>query len=194
MKTRIRQTKLFVFAAATACVLLNATTHAQETIVNWDHIEVQGLSIGASPTPLAVVGTTGVVTELMGTVLCNSTGEYVDSQAVELSADGDASFQGTLPYIFACDDESWVFLLRVSGIVPGAPPITGRWLAHGAARTFRQTAKNQQVEFMRASLRRWPTPLELAVHRPHHCVSVISETRPPDGNDRPPFLSCKGLW
>jgi hypothetical protein len=187
MKTRIRQTKLFVFAAATACALLTATTHAQETIVNWDriegihpnptggqtlaginpvtfpwsnergrarlntsngrlHFEVQGLSIGASPTPLAVVGTTGVVTELMGTVLCSSTGEYVDSQAVELSADGDASFQGTLPYIFACDDESWVFLLRVSGIVPGAPPITGRWLAHGAARTFRQTAKNQQVD------------------------------------------------
>jgi hypothetical protein len=106
------------------------------------HFEVRGLAIGASPTPLAVVGTTGAVTEVLGTILCNATGEYVDSDPVELWTSGDASFHGSLPYMITCNDESWVFLLRVAGVVPGAPPITGRWLAHGAARNLHQVMKH----------------------------------------------------
>ncbi len=95
---------------------------------------VKGLSIGASPSPLARIGTTGIVAQVKGTLLCHLTGEYVDTDPADLSATGDAQFVGALPYVPACDAHDLVFLLRVAAVVPNAPPVTGLWLAHGAVR------------------------------------------------------------
>jgi len=94
---------------------------------------VKGLSIGAMPTPLSPIGSTGVVTGLYGTFVCDD-GGMVDTDAVELSARGNAFLQGFLPFEFTCDPDGLMLLLRVAEVVPGAPNIVGRWLAFGAVR------------------------------------------------------------
>lgn len=99
--------------------------------------QVEGLSMGASPTPVALIGTTGAVAEVKGTIMCNQSGEFVDSDAVELSDGGDAIFSGQLSNVPNCDASDLIFLLRIAAVVPGAPPITNLWLAHGAARNIR---------------------------------------------------------
>ena len=98
---------------------------------------VEGLSMGASPTPVARIGTTGAVAEVKGTIMCHQSGEFVDSDPVELSADGDAMFSGQLTSIPSCEPDDLIFLLRIAAVVPGAPPIANLWLAHGAARKVR---------------------------------------------------------
>ena len=120
----------FPWTVSQGKVVFNATTGRM-------FFDLKGLAIGAGPTNLALIGTSGAVQSVKGTVICNTTGEMLDTEAVSLSSKGDASFYGRLPYALTCDDGSWVFLLRIAGVVPGAPPISERWLAHGAVRTFR---------------------------------------------------------
>jgi len=100
---------------------------------------VEGLSMGASPTLVALIGTTGAVTEVKATILCHQSGERVDSEVVELSEDGDAMFSGQLSSVPNCEASDLVFLLRIAGVVPDAPPIADLWLAHGAARKIRES-------------------------------------------------------
>ena len=120
----------FPWSTTSGGALLNVTSGRLQ-------FHVEGLSMGASPTPVARIGTTGAVTEVRGTVMCHQSGDFADSEPVELSEDGDAFFSGTLLQMPYCDAGDLVFLLRVAAVVPGAPPITGRWLAHGAARKVR---------------------------------------------------------
>ncbi len=100
--------------------------------------QVEGLSIGSSPTPLALIGTTGVVTMIKGTIICHEPGgDVVDTEPVELSPEGDALFTGELSEIPSCAPDKLVFLLRIAEVREGAPPITNLWLAHGAVRKIR---------------------------------------------------------
>jgi hypothetical protein len=99
------------------------------------HISVKGLAIGAMPTPLSPIGTTGVVTSIRGGFVCTDIGIVIDTDSVELSTTGDAILKGSLsPELDYCDPENFVLLLRVAEVLPGAPNITGSWLAYGAAR------------------------------------------------------------
>jgi len=109
------------------------------------HFRVDGLSMGASPSPFGGIGTTGVVTKVKGTIVCNPTPPNpvspfppIDTDAVELSAHGNASFHGTLSIPVACAPQNLVFLLRVAETPPFVfPSIVDLWLAHGAARRVR---------------------------------------------------------
>lgn len=105
---------------------------------------VAGLSMGASPTAFAAIGTTGAVTRVKGTVMCNQTGEFVDTDDVKLSPEGDAYFVGQLPFVPACEPGNLIFLLRIAEVVAGAPPITNLWLAHGAARRIHHRQPHTQ--------------------------------------------------
>ena len=94
--------------------------------------DVNGLVLAGSPS-VAVIGTTGLVTTVKGTGLCDSLGSpslFDTNPPVPLSAQGNADFQGTtvpaLPPV--CNDA--VFLIR-----PATGVIENRWIAHGAART-----------------------------------------------------------
>jgi hypothetical protein len=98
-------------------------------------IFLRGLAIGAMPTPLSPLGTTGVVTAVRGTLVCTGGGPLFDTDAIQLTETGDAFVRGRLADgIGACDPERTVFLLRVAAVLPGAPNITGYWLAYGASR------------------------------------------------------------
>lgn len=98
-------------------------------------IFLRGLAIGAMPTPLSPLGTTGVVTAVRGTLVCTGGGPVFDTDAVELTETGDAFVRGKLAEgADACTPERMVFLLRVAAVRPGAPNITGNWLAYGASR------------------------------------------------------------
>ncbi len=99
------------------------------------HIFIQGLAIGAMPTPLSPIGTTGVVTSVRGAFVCTGGGPVVETDSVELSSAGDAYLKGRLTDdLEACDPGNLVFLVRVASVLPGAPDITGSWLAYGASR------------------------------------------------------------
>jgi len=98
-------------------------------------IFLRGLAIGAMPTPLSPLGTTGVVTAVRGTLVCTGGGPVFETDAVELTETGDAFVRGKLADgVGACAPEHMVFLLRVAAILPGAPNIIGNWLAYGASR------------------------------------------------------------
>jgi hypothetical protein len=98
-------------------------------------IFLSGLAIGAMPTPLSPLGTTGVVTAVRGTLVCAGEGAIFDTDAVDLTETGDAFVRGRLADgVTACTPERMVFLLRVAAVLPGAPDITGHWLAYGASR------------------------------------------------------------
>lgn len=101
---------------------------------------VKGLSIGAMPTLLSPIGTTGVVAAVRGTFVCAGAGPGVDTEAVALSLQGDAHLQGALPYEFSCNPEDLMFLLRVAEVVSGAPNIVDSWLAFGAGLRFQEHA------------------------------------------------------
>lgn len=106
------------------------------------NFHLEGLSMGASPTPFALIGTTGVVTEIKGTIMCHQSGEFVDSDAVELSDEGDAQFSGQLTSVPYCEPGDLIFLIRIAAVRPDAPPISDRWLGHGAARKILQRARS----------------------------------------------------
>lgn len=104
-------------------------------------IFLRGLAIGAMPTPLSPLGTTGVVTAVKGTLVCYGGGPVIDTDAVSLTETGDAFLRGTLAEgVGACAPERMVFLLRVAAVLPNAPNITSYWLAYGASRRI-QPAK-----------------------------------------------------
>ena len=95
---------------------------------------IQGLAIGAMPTLLSPIGTTGVVTSVRGTFVCTGGGPIIDTAAVELSSSGDAYLSGRLTDdLDFCDPGGLVFLVRVASVLPGAPNIIGSWLAYGAS-------------------------------------------------------------
>lgn len=96
--------------------------------------DVQGLVLsGSPPAPGAVIGTSGVVNMMKGTLVCNPLAGpvLVDSPPVPLNTQGDGNFQGTVitPIPAVCDNPA--FLIRVSN----PPQIANLWIAHGAVRT-----------------------------------------------------------
>jgi len=104
---------------------------------------VKGLVLAFQPPAVApgIIGTSGIVTEVRGTLVCDAVAtavppaaeSFVDTPAVPLTAQGDAKFEGTVPIPAACllTPNKLAFLIRVanSGI-----PITDSWNAHGAVR------------------------------------------------------------
>lgn len=95
------------------------------------HFEVRGLVLAGGNG----VGTPGAITEVKGTLVCDTNGSagggisvLVDTPLVPLSAQGDANFNGdlgTLPAVCLSEPDI-AFLIR---IVPA-----GRWIANGAVR------------------------------------------------------------
>jgi len=80
------------------------------------------------------IGTAGPVTNVIGSLVCNagSTGtpgqQVLDTQAVPLSADGNAQFSGVFPSIPTCNKP--IFLIRAGT----------RWIAAGATPTTSSTS------------------------------------------------------
>jgi hypothetical protein len=101
--------------------------------------------MGASPTPFATIGSTGIVTGVYASVVCrNAVAPFdtavVSGDPVSLNAEGDAQFEGTVVVHTYCqlNPGSLALLLRVasqSPAPPTVPNIVGLWLAHGAARS-----------------------------------------------------------
>lgn len=103
--------------------------------------DVEGLvlAVGSAPTlgiTGLLIGTTGGVPSVKGTLVCNVTGPgnstLVDTPAVPLSAQGDAGFNGNVgPIPLACVNEpaDTAFLIR-----NGSGPFVGRYFAFGAVR------------------------------------------------------------
>ncbi len=91
--------------------------------------EVRGLVLAGGNS----IGTPGSITQVKGTLVCDTNGSaggghstLVDTPAVALSAEGDASFNGdvgVLPSVCSTEPDI-AFLVR---IVPA-----GRWIANGA--------------------------------------------------------------
>ena len=89
----------------------------------------------------AIIGTSGIVTEVKGTLVCDAlattspppAGSYVDTPAVPLTAQGDAKFEGAVTIPAACllTQDRLAFLIRVA---TAGIPLTGQWNAHGAVR------------------------------------------------------------
>ncbi len=104
--------------------------------------EVEGLvlAVGSSGTFTGLpIGTPGPVTQVEGTLVCDLDGSagggnstLVDTPAVDLSAQGDAEFNGNVgPLPAACLNEPDIaFLIRI--VEPSA--FLGRWIAFGAVR------------------------------------------------------------
>ena len=102
---------------------------------------VKGLAL-ANSTALAVAGTTGVISEVNGTLVCNgiagAVSESSNTPAVALSPQGNATFVGTLEIPTACllTPDKVAFLVRVSSVSdPAAASQVGRWVAVGVVRT-----------------------------------------------------------
>ncbi len=99
--------------------------------------KVRGLVLAADPT-FANIGTTSVITMVKGTLVCNETDdpELVETDAVPLSAQGDAEFQGSVDLPESCADEpeDTVFLIRIADVVEGFEFLIDRWNAFGAVR------------------------------------------------------------
>ena len=104
--------------------------------------DVEGLvlAIGTSGTSTGLpIGTPGPVTKVEGTLVCDLNGSagggnstLVDTPAVDLSAQGDAEFNGNVgPLPAACLNEPDIaFLIRI--VEPSL--FLGRWIAFGAVR------------------------------------------------------------
>jgi hypothetical protein len=97
---------------------------------------VQGLVLAADPS-FTNIGTPGLVSMVKGTLVCNESdeAELVDTDAVPLSAQGDAKFQGYLVLPASCtsEPEDIVFLIRIADGEPAL--LIDRWNAFGAVRT-----------------------------------------------------------
>jgi len=100
---------------------------------------VSGLVLATS-TPLAVVGTIGVTTQVKGTLVCNglstALSTVVDSPSVPLDPQGNASFVGNVAIPNDCmvTPDKLAFLVRVAE-APGNPFLVNRWIAAGVVRT-----------------------------------------------------------
>jgi len=99
--------------------------------------KVKGLVLADDPT-FANIGTTSVITMVRGTLVCNETDdpELVETDAVPLSAQGDAEFQGRVDLPQSCTDEpeDTVFLIRIADVVDGFEFLIDLWNAFGAVR------------------------------------------------------------
>ena len=110
----------------------------------WVHLQtghvkfsVRGLVL-ANSTALAVAGTTGVVEQVMGTLVCNGlTGpsDSADTPAVPLDPQGNANFVGAINVPTACliTPDKLAFLIRVAKAT--VQPAEGKWIAVGVVRT-----------------------------------------------------------
>jgi hypothetical protein len=102
------------------------------------HFTVRGL-VFAGGSPSITIGTTGPVTAVKGTLICDNDGSasggnsvLVETPSVRLSATGDASFNGDLGSLpVVCSTEPDIaFVVRVSGF--GGNAVEGPWIANGA--------------------------------------------------------------
>ncbi len=94
------------------------------------HFRVDGLVLAGGNT----IGTPGPITEVKGTLVCDTDGSaggpfIFDTPAVPLDPQGDAHFDGDLGALpGACSTEPDVaFLIRIAN-----GPAAGRWIANGA--------------------------------------------------------------
>jgi len=105
------------------------------------HVEGLVLAVGSSGVSTGLpIGTTAGVTPVKGTLVCDLNGSagggnstLVDTPAVPLSAQGDATFNGNVgPIPLACVNEpaDTAFLIRIAAV----GPFLGRWIAFGAVR------------------------------------------------------------
>ncbi len=96
--------------------------------------DAQGLVLasGSGSASLVIGAPSPFVTQVKGTIVCNTTDlpnvVLVDTDSVSLSAQGDANFSGQVSLPSMC--ANMAFLLRVA--TPGS--IVNRWIAHGAVR------------------------------------------------------------
>ena len=104
---------------------------------------VKGLVVAGDPT-FANLGTTSIVTMVRGTLVCNDTEpglpELVDTDAVPLSALGNAKFRGRVDLPASCLNEPGdiVFLVRIADVSdPSRAFLIDGWNAFGAVRTSR---------------------------------------------------------
>ena len=104
---------------------------------------VNGLVLAGDPS-FTTIGTPGVVTMVKGTLVCNDTApgvpELVDTDAVPLSARGDARFQGRVDLPDSCADEpeDIAFLIRIADVSdPSGAGLIDLWNAFGATRVAR---------------------------------------------------------
>jgi hypothetical protein len=100
---------------------------------------VNGLVVAGDPS-FANLGTTSIITQVKGTLVCNDSApgvpELVDTESVRLGAEGNASFSGPVDLPPSCIEEpdDIVFLIRIAS-VQGPVPLVDRWIAFGAVRT-----------------------------------------------------------
>jgi hypothetical protein len=102
---------------------------------------VRGLVVAADPS-FANLGTTAEITMVRGTLVCNDTEpgvpDLVDTDAVPLSALGNASFHGQvdLPASCAAEPNDTVFLIRIADVSnPDHGFLIDLWNAFGAVRS-----------------------------------------------------------
>jgi hypothetical protein len=116
------------------------------------YFSVRGLVVASDPS-FANLGTTTVVTMIRGTLVCNDTEpgipDLVDTEAVPLSAEGDADFYGRvdLPASCAAEPNDIVFLIRIADV---SDPDRGfpidMWNAFGAVRTNDSSVASESGE------------------------------------------------
>jgi len=92
-------------------------------------VDFEGLVLAGG----VAIGTPDSINQVKGTVVCvvGATTVAIDTVLVPLSAKGNADFSGSGPIPSACTASNVAFLIRRD---------IGRWIAHGAVRTF---AKDQ---------------------------------------------------
>jgi hypothetical protein len=102
---------------------------------------VRGLVLAADPA-FENMGTTGPVSMVKGTLVCNDTEpgvpDLVDTDAVALSDAGNAKFKGhvALPGSCLAEPDDIVFLIRIADVeLPQAEFLIDLWNAFGAIRT-----------------------------------------------------------
>jgi hypothetical protein len=101
---------------------------------------VEGLVVASDPS-FANLGTTAAITMVKGTLVCNDTQpgvpELVDTDAVPLSARGNAKFHGSVDLPASCSNEPGdvVFLIRIADVSdPARAFLIDLYNAFGAVR------------------------------------------------------------
>jgi len=113
----------------------NAWVHLNSGQVKF---QVKGLVL-ASSTPLAVAGTIGLATKVKGTLVCNGlsnvTSALVDTPAIPLDPQGNASYVGNVAVPTDCflTPDKLAFVIRVAEA--GNPVLVDLWIAVGVVRT-----------------------------------------------------------
>ena len=132
-----------VDCVAGAPAVWSATDGRAEVDLDHGSVEftVKGLVVAADPS-FANLGTPSIVTMVKGTLVCNDTNpgvpELVDTDAVPLTAEGNARFHGhvTLPASCTAEPQDIVFLIRIADVSdPDRTFLVDLWNAFGAVRT-----------------------------------------------------------